>query len=370
MSRYRVIQWGAGNVGKHALRGISERPELELVGLRVYDDAKVGCDAGQLLDQAVIGIRATDDVDALLALDADCVVYNALGTTLVSLDQPVDDLVRILESGKNCIASSIDLFIYPRSGVAPKFLTDEALGRLQGACQRGGSTLYGTGMTPGYALDLLPITLTRVCRNVEHIRITELVDLRDYRSTMMEFMGFGLAPDADAEMYKLYDDPPNSPYAASMTMVANALGAELDEITYEREVATMSEPLTVAAGVMPAGTVVATRFWFTGSSGGRPLVTIEYIWRLTDDVRPDWPVGHCKWLVDVEGDPSIRSEMEFATATDAKRPTSITVAMHCLNAIPAVCSAPPGLVSHFDLPVFGGRALGRTPLVGAEEGTR
>jgi 4-hydroxy-tetrahydrodipicolinate reductase len=369
VSNHRVIQWGAGNVGRHSLRGILERPELELVGLRVYDGAKVDRDAGELLDQGPVGIRATDDVDALLALDADCVVYNALGTALVSLERPVDDLVRILESGKNCVASSIDLFIYPHFGVAPKFLTDEVLGRLQAACTRGGSTLYGTGMTPGYALDLLPITLTRVSRNVEHIRITELVDLRDYRSTMMAFMGFGLPPNFDAEMYKLYADPPNSPYAASMAMVANALGAELDDITYEREVATMDAPLDVAAGVMDPGTVVATRFWFTGYSAGRPLVTIEYVWRLTNDVRPDWPVGHCKWLVEVEGDPSIHSEVEFATTTDTKRPTSITVAMHCLNAIPAVCAAPPGLVSHFDLPAFGGRALGRTPFPQREEGS-
>jgi 2,4-diaminopentanoate dehydrogenase len=357
MTSYRIVQWGTGNVGRHALRGILERPELELVGLRAYTDEKLGCDAGDLVGREPTGIRATDDVDALLALDADCVVYNALGTTLVSLEQPVQDLVRILESGKNCIASSIDLFLFIERGVAPAFLTEEIIGRLEEACTRGGVSFYGTGMTPGFALDLFPITLTRVCRDVEHIRITEIVDLRDYRSTMMEFMGFGLPPEFDVEMYKLYADPPNSPYAASLAMVARALGAELDTITYEREVATIDVPLEVAAGVMKPGTVVATRFWFTGHVGGRPLVTIEYVWRLTDDVRPDWPTGHCKWEVEITGDPSIRSEMEFATQTDAKRPTSLTVAMHCLNAIPSVSAAPPGIVSHLDLPAFGGRAL-------------
>jgi hypothetical protein len=358
VNRYRIIQWGTGNVGRHALRGILERRELELVGLHAYSLDKIGRDAGELLGGEPAGIRATDDVDALLAIDADCVIYNALGTTLVSLEQPVDDLVRILESGKNCISSAIDLFIFMQRGIAPMFLTEELISRLEDACARGGATLYGTGMTPGFALDLFPITLTRVSRDVEHVRITEVVNLRDYRSSMMEFMGFGLPPGFDAEMYKLFADPSNSPYAASLAMVAHALGAVLDSITYEREVATLDVPLEVAAGVMEAGTVVATRFWFTGVSGGRPLVTIEYVWRLTDDVRPDWAVGHCKWEVEVTGDPSIRSEMALETETDAKRPTSITVAMHCLNAVPAVCAAPPGIVSHFDLPVFGGRALG------------
>jgi 4-hydroxy-tetrahydrodipicolinate reductase len=358
MSTCRVIQWGTGNVGRHSLRGILERRELELVGLRAYSPDKIGRDAGELLGGDPVGVRATDDVDALLAIDADCVLYNALGTTLVSLEQPVDDLVRILESGKNCISSAIDLFLFLQRGVAPKFLTEELIARLEDACARGGATFYNTGMTPGFALDLLPITLTRVSRDVEHVRITEVVNLRDYRSSMMEFMGFGLPPDSDAEMYKLYADPPNSPYAASLAMVAHALDADLDSITYEREVATLDVPLEVAAGTMAAGTVVVTRFWFTGISDGRPLVTIEYVWRLTDDVRPDWAVGHCKWTVEVTGDPSIGAEMELATETDAKRPTSITVAMHCLNAISAVCAAPSGIVSHFDLPVFGGRARG------------
>ena len=75
---YRVIQWSTGNVGRHALRCIERHPELELVGLWVHSPEKAGKDAGELAGLAPNGVVATNDVDALLALDADCVCYTCL----------------------------------------------------------------------------------------------------------------------------------------------------------------------------------------------------------------------------------------------------------------------------------------------------
>lgn len=114
----RVIQWGVGNVGHHSLRGVLERPDLELVGLRVFNPANVGVDAGDMLGMATTGVVGSDDADEVLALDADVVLYNALGTTLVDLQGPVDEVSQLLASGKNVISSAIDLFIYVKPGVA------------------------------------------------------------------------------------------------------------------------------------------------------------------------------------------------------------------------------------------------------------
>jgi 4-hydroxy-tetrahydrodipicolinate reductase len=211
-------------------------------------------------------------------------------------------------------------------------------------------------MTPGFALDLWPITLTRVSRRVDALRVTEVVNMRDYKSSMMAFMGFGLPSDAPVPMYALFEDAPNSPYAATLHMVADALGAELDNITYEREVATAPKAMTAPSGYYAAGTVVATRFRFIGWVAGKPFVTIEYVWRVDEAVAPDWPIGHCVWRLEIDGEPSIRSSMELATEMDAKRPTSLTVAMHSLNAVPAVVRAPPGIVNHLTLPLVAGRS--------------
>lgn len=93
---YRIIQWGTGNVGRHALRLILERPDYELVGVRVYNPEKVGKDAGELLGVGLIGVQATDDIEAILELDADCVCYTPLGTTLDDYEQPLMDVCRLL----------------------------------------------------------------------------------------------------------------------------------------------------------------------------------------------------------------------------------------------------------------------------------
>src|SRR2546423_1241043 len=121
---YRIVQWGTGNVGRHALRMILERPDFELVGVRVYNPDKVGKDAGELVGVGPVGVIATNDVDAVVALDADCVCYTPLGTTLDDPTQPLDDICRLLASGKNVVSSAYEYFGYLHSGIAPGRMGD------------------------------------------------------------------------------------------------------------------------------------------------------------------------------------------------------------------------------------------------------
>ena len=72
---FKVIQWGVGYTGRWGLRYVLTNPSLELVGLKVFTEAKDGVDAGELIGRAPVGVRATRDTDALLATDADCVVF-------------------------------------------------------------------------------------------------------------------------------------------------------------------------------------------------------------------------------------------------------------------------------------------------------
>lgn len=73
---YRVIQWATGGVGRAAIDGVADHPELELVGCWVHSADKVGRDVGELIGRGPLGVIATTDVDELLALDADAVVYS------------------------------------------------------------------------------------------------------------------------------------------------------------------------------------------------------------------------------------------------------------------------------------------------------
>lgn len=358
----RVIQWGMGNVGRHALRGVLERPDLELVGLRVFNPSKVGVDAGEMVGRPPVGVVGTDKVDEIMALDADVVLYNALGTTLGDLQGPVDELCAMLASGKNVVSSALDLFIYPKPGVATQHVKPEMIAQLKKACVAGGTSIYSTGMTPGYALDLWPVSMGRTLRRVDRIYVKEMVSLRDYASVMHEAMGFRLRPTDEILMFKDFKTTPENPladasqtaYAGAMHFVGDAFGVDLDKITYQHiDFQTAKERLTLPSGVFEPGQIVGIQFRHSGWVKGHEFLRIDFDWRVDDT---GWPHNLCAWELEIEGDPSVKSRMEYATATDAKRATSITVGSHCLNAIPKVVEAPPGILNHFNIPIFTSRA--------------
>ena len=353
----RVIQWGLGNVGRHSLRGILERPELELVGLRVYSPDKVGRDAGFFVDVGPTGVVATNDAEQILALDADCVLYNSLGSALMDLIVPVNDLVALLASGKNVVSSAIDAFVYLKPDAPTRSVRPGMIEQIKRACQEGRSSIFSTGMTPGFAIDLWPVMMSRVCRRIEQIRVREIVNLRDYQSEMMPVMGFGLRPDEPCLMHDHFKaSPADAVYVGPLTMMADATGVAIDEITYQRQVEVASKEIVVRSGTFHPGTVVGIRFQFVGWVEAEPFVTLDFVWRADDGVAPNWPAGHCSWQLELDGDPTLRTAMDLATGTDAKRPTSLTVAMSCLNAVPAVVAASPGIIDCLSLAPVPGRA--------------
>lgn len=349
---YRVIQWGTGNVGTHALRAIIQRDDMELVGLKVYNPDKVGRDAGSFVGEPETGVLATDDAQAILALDADCVNYNALGTTLEDpLGAPLDDICMLLEAGFNVTTSAIDVLIYPKG------CSDEVQARLAAACAKGGTTFFDSGVNPGFTMDLWPITMSRISRTIDCIRITESLSMREYTSaSAMGFMGFGQSPDADSLLDWMHNDRSRSPFYTSLLMVADALRFELDDVRYTREVALEPEGFDIPFGRIEAGTIAAVRIEFAGIANGRDVLVNEFVWRVSDDVAPEWETGD-KWVMKIEGDPTMDCVVHARTQQDAQRPTSLTVAMAPLNAIPTVCDAPPGVTSVLDLPTWGGGYL-------------
>jgi 4-hydroxy-tetrahydrodipicolinate reductase len=358
---YRIIQWGTGSVGKHALRTIVERPDYELVGLRVYNPDKVGKDAGELLGGEPVGVLATDDVDAILALDADCVCYSALGSTLDDREGPLDDICRLLASGKNVVSSAVEYHAYFRPDLQPAGAGKNAEARLRAACERGGSTFFHVGINPGFAMDFWPTGLSRVCRRIDKLTVTEIVDMTRYQSIHMvrDAIGFGVPPDQPVPVDVHNEDVYESAYYVAMRMLADAIGIELDEVRYHREVATTDEAFDIAAGTIEAGTVAAMKFEFEGIVDDRPVISLQMVWRVSNDVAPDWPIGDSRWLLHIDGDPIVDSEFVMATEEPGGRAVSLSVATLCLNAVPTVAAAAPGLLDNLTLPVHGGGYIDR-----------
>lgn len=347
---YRVIQWATGNVGRAAVEGILAHPELELVGAYVTTRAKAGRDVGEICRLGATGVRATDDVDAILAMDADCVVYSPL------LAQ-TDEVVRLLRSGKN-VVTPVGWF-YP-------FRRPE-LPELQAACATGHATLHGTGMHPGGFTERFPLTLSAMCLRVRHVRAEEFSDIRNYRAEMVvrEIILFGKTPEeaAVSPMLDLLGDG----FGQSIDMVAAGLGITLDaEKRARHEMAVATRDLDTPVGPILRGTVAAQRFTWQGTVGGEPVVTARVNWFMGDGhLDPDWRLGGERFEVAIDADPPIAATFhgihppEVGKSLD-RLPGLVGTAMHCVNAIPYVCEAPPGIRTYLDLPLVCGRGATAT----------
>jgi len=350
----RVVQWATGPVGRHALAAMVDHPDLEVVGVLVYDDNKARRDAGELCGIGPIGVTTTNDRDEILALDADCVLYMARGET-----NPIgalDDICALLASGKNVVSTAVTALIYPAS------MGPAAVDRLEKACTEGGTSFHATGIEPGWASEVLPLTLSGIFRTIDSLLVQELLDFSSYDNAFMLFdvMGFGRSPDARV----LGSDPAvlGGVFRAPLMLVADGLGATIEDFAFDRQVWLAEEAFDVAAGPIGVGTVAAMRFSGSAIVEGRSALTVEHITRLRPDAAPIWPAGR-GWKVTVEGLPSMVLESTIAVrGEDENDQGCLGTAMHAVHAVGPVCAAPPGIRTFLDLPTIVGRhVLRRTP---------
>ncbi len=278
---YRVIQWSTGNVGRLALRAIINHPDLELVGLWVSSDKKAGRDAGELCGLRPVGVKATNDADALLAMKADCVSYTATGDLRPA--EAVADMCRILESGKNVVATSVVSLIYPPAA------NPTLVERLEAACRKGGTSCFTSGIDPGFANDAVPLVLLSACERVDSVRVMEVVNYDTYNQPEVLFETMGFAKPIDHTPLILVPGVLSMGWGSVVHVLAAGLGVKIDELreTHERQVA--PESFSIPAGPVPKGTVAALRFEVQGMVRGRPAIVLEHVTRLRDDLAPDWP---------------------------------------------------------------------------------
>jgi 2,4-diaminopentanoate dehydrogenase len=338
---YRVVQWTTGNVGKSSVQAITANPTLELVGCYAWSQDKVGRDVGELCGIEPVGVTATNDVDALLALKPDCVVYNPMWID-------VDELVRILSAGVNVVSTAA-------------FITGHNQGpgrdRIAEACQRGGSTMFGSGISPGY-INLLAILAASICDRVDKITVNEAADTTFYDSPATEKpVGFGQPidhPDLAAMTAQ-----GTGVFAEAVRMIGDALGVELDEVRCDAEHAQTTADLDLGSWTIPAGCVAGVYASWKGLVGDKTVVELNVRWRKGQTLEPDWKIDQDGWVIQVDGRPTVKNIVSFLPPADFQAETlqdfmvlgHVMTAMPVINAIPAVVAASPGIATYTDLPL-------------------
>jgi len=333
----RVVQWATGSIGRTCLRAVLDSPDLDLVGLYVYSDRKAGRDAGEIARRDPTGVLATRDLDAILALDADVVLHTP--RLQIPYERHDDDICRLLRSGKNVITTAGNH--YPLAHGPRRQAMFEAAGR------DGGTTLFGTGVSPGVIGERLTMALAATSVELDSITIDELFDASGMPSADFVFTVMGMGSDpattdlTSGPLPRLY----TTLYAETLAYLADQLGLRDHTIEPDHHVELAAADVEVRAGTIRAGTVVATEWRWHLSAAGRRRITLAISWTM-DPALPRYR-GRPHWRIHLTGRPAMTVSIDLHDPAD---PTVRTTAGQYITAgtvrqaIPVVVAAPPGVL--------------------------
>lgn len=350
----KVIVWGTGNVGRPAIRAVVSNCELELVGVVVSNPAKVGKDAGELAGIDKTGVIATTDWQQLLSQDIDAVVYTATADTRP--EEALSELMACLRAGVNVVSTSFYFFLH--GALTPPELKEQ----LDQACTEGNSSLFVSGIDPGWAMDILPILVSGMAADIREIRSQEVFNyaLYDQPEVVRNVIGFGTSMDELPLM--LHDFSLRLVWEPMVRMVADGLNTTIDEIKTLVERRPLERTIQVEGmGQFDKGTQGAFRFEVQAIKNGHPLFVVEHITRIDDDCAPDWPYppegqGCHRLLISASPDLNITIHGHDHHEPGPAGGGNASAANRVVNAISAVCAAKPGLLTPLDLPTITGSA--------------
>jgi hypothetical protein len=333
MDKLRVIQWTTGKVGKLSLRGIIDDPRLELVGVYAYSEEKAGTDAGPLCGRPDTGVLATSDIDALIALDADTVLYTPFMADL-------DHTVRLLESGLDVISTNLFLNV---GGIA-----GESKDKLEAACEQGDSSLYITGINPGW-INTMVTAMTAVCRDVQKVTIVESADVSVYESAeTWQALGVGL-PEVTPEVADLAKFGFTT-FADSVQRMAVALGFEIDEMEFVVDHQTASERVDLGWLTIEKDTIAAIRGGWNAKVKGKTVIESRVAWYLTQKLNGDWVFDDDHYKVVIQGEPEVHTRIRFIPPKHwGNHEWDTMTAMPAVNAAFNVAAAPAGILGLGDV---------------------
>jgi hypothetical protein len=350
----RVVVWSTGGIGSLSIVAVDERPDLELVGVWVHSEDKVGKDAGELANGHPIGVTATNDVDALLALEPDCVIYAASGPERDAGALP--DYERILSAGVNVVTTTSTTLINPLA-YEPSHRE-----RLEAATRAGRSSIYASGIEPGFLCDYLPLAFSTATRAITKIHCYEIALYDDYgvEEIMINALGFG--QPLDFEPWIMLPGAIAGEFQGQVRYIADGLGVEVTDIRESYDRRPTEQPIETAFGTVEPGTCGAIRFQAIGVVDGREAIVIDHITRLARHVGLDWPIGEADltyrivmegkpnidcWVTPTLDDPAEAGIPQMGSGAGAM----LATAMRVVNAVPYVVDAEPGLLRSLEMPL-------------------
>ncbi|HQV19016.1 MAG: dihydrodipicolinate reductase [Gordonia sp.] len=356
--KIRVFQVATGNLGTETIGRIQRHPDLELVGLHCYSPEKIGRDAGEIVGIDPVRVTATGTVEEIIAVAPDVLTFHGVF--------PDEDLyVKVLEAGINIVTTADWITGYHRDTNHPHPSGRKVSELIAEACERGGSTFYGSGMNPGLN-QILGIVHTADVAEIEHISVTESVDVSCHHSVdTWKAVGYGRPVDDPTIPDSLYKY--TAVFADSVYLMADAFGLELDEVRFTYELGACTKDVDLGWYQLPKGSLGGNFISYQGVVDGVTRIESNLEWQMTPHTDPSWDIKGC-YITQITGDPMVYSKhmifppkgMDLSNVDNFAKIGMTVTGMPPLNALRSVVAARPGIITSNDLPLraFAGRFKG------------
>ena len=328
--QFDIIQVGLGPMGKIITKLLLQRKNISLRGVIDIDPSLVGKELSEVLDiEKKLDLTIESDLDSILSREnADVVII----ATSSSLEKIVPTIESAVKSGSNVISICEELS-YP-------FQYDtERVKKLDGLAKSNNVTVVGTGINPGYLMDLLPIVLTAPCQSVKSIKVTRMMNSAKRRVPFQKKIGTGLSVEEFHRKIRDKEITGHVGLTQSIQIIVAATGIEYDEVIElpPKEIIAKKELTTSYGELVPEGYVCGLQSKAFAKKGGREVITLDFVAYAGDREEYD--------SIIIEGIPRI--EQKIIGGVHGDLGTSAIV----VNLIPKVIAARPGLLTMKDLTV-------------------
>ena len=324
--KIRVIQYGLGPIGSAVARHVVERAGLELVGGVDVDPSKVGKDVGEVIGlNRPLGFAVAENLAQVLAqAEADV----ALHTTSSYFDLFNPQIVEILEAGLDIVSTAEELSF-------PWLAHPEEAAEIDAVAKRAGKTVLGTGVNPGFIMDSLPLKLTAICQQVDHIDVTRVINASTRRGPFQAKIGSGMTVgDFEAKMAAGRMGHVGLP--ESVGMVFHTLGRKLARYESGVEPVVADRLVKTDYFEVQPGQVKGLKQVARAYTDGDEFMCLTFVAALEAEDEGD--------TIKIAGKPNLEVRLKGTNGDIA------TVAI-AVNAIRRVKDAAPGLVTMRDLPI-------------------
>jgi 4-hydroxy-tetrahydrodipicolinate reductase len=328
----KVAVLGTGQMGSGIVRLLVQKTGVELVGVYGRRADRAGVDVGEVvgLDEK-LGVALSADLSGMLSAARPDVVIQA---TCSKVEQAADEIKTAVRAGANVISIAEEMS-YP-SYEAPGLCAE-----IHRLAVENKVTVTGTGINPGFVLDLLVIALTGVCFRVESITAKRVNDLSPYGPSVLQTQGVGITPEAFSRGVEDGSVVGHFGFPESISMIARALGWKIDRIEQTREPIISNVHRETPFVKIEPGLTAGCTHTAKGYMDGKAVIHLIH----PQQVHPHLEDVQTGDYIEIKGEPDVN----FSSGPEI--PGGIGTIALAVNMIPQVVAGLPGLKTMADLPV-------------------